>query len=316
MAQFDLKDDLKALLELVDKTFGIEKILAEKGRDLIVDYYAQSGPAYEAAHSSEGCMHLALNPDGEFSFDGYRRQPRAIVHEMQKIGGSRVLELGCGKGFNSLIVAKRLPDATCIGTDLLEPHVAKARVLARKAGADNLTYEQASYEPLPDRFRDMDVIFGIETLCYAQDLDLVARSIAAALRPGGRFVMFDVHTRRQADALTPDMAMATQLYENSMAVTRGFLAVGAWEAALARAGLQTEPTRDMSRAAQPGLRRLQAMGIKTLGDWKKRIAIKALPPYAARNAISAVLGPLVYAVPDQPQPGALSYQKIVAVKPA
>lgn len=316
MVDADFKDDLKVLLALVDKTFGINKVLADEGRDLIADYYAQSGPAYEAAYSSEGCMHLALNPDGEFSRDGYRSQPRAIVREMEKICGSRVLELGCGKGFNSLIVARRLPEATCIGTDLLEAHVAKARADAATAGITNLTYEQASYEPVPDRFRDMDVIFGVETLCYAKDLDLVARSVAAALRPGGRFVIFDVHDGCKPGSLSPEMASAVQLYAKSMVVTKGFIPSGAWEAALTRAGLQLEPTKDLTCAAIPGLRRLQAMGIKALSDWKKRIAIKAMPQYMARNGISALLGPLVYRIPGGLDfGGSLSYQKIVAIKP-
>ncbi|NEY91336.1 methyltransferase domain-containing protein [Tabrizicola oligotrophica] len=316
MADAELKDDLKGLLELVDKTFGIDRVLADKGRDLIKEYYAQSGPAYEAAHSKAGCMHLALNPDGEFSFDGYRRQPRSIVKEMTEIGGSRVLELGCGKGFNSLIVAQRLPEATCIGTDLLEDHLVKARELAREAGASNLSYDQASYEPLPDRFRDMDVIFAVETLCYAKDIDAVARAIAAALRPGGRFVMFDVHSWQDADSLPPDLSMATRLYETSMVVTRGFIRAGAWEAALQRAGLAVDETRDLSRAVQPGLRRLQGMGLGALGDWKKRLALKAMPQYMARNGISALLGPLVYRLPKRNREAALCYQRISATKPA
>lgn len=316
MAAAGLDNDLKGLLDLVDKSFGIDRVLADKGRDLVKEYYAQSGPAYEAAHSKAGAMHLALNPDGEFSFEGYRRQPRSIVQEMKDIAGPRVLELGCGKGFNSLIVAQRLEGATVIGTDLLPDHLVKARELARSAGVSNLTYEQASYEPLPDRFRDMDMIFGVETLCYAQDLDAVARSVAAALRPGGRFVMFDVHAWEDPDSLPPDLALATRLYETSMVVTRGFIRTGAWEAALQRAGLVVDPTRDLSRAVQPGLRRLQAMGIKALGDWKKRLALKAMPVYMARNGISALLGPLVYRLPQRNREAALCYQRISATKPA
>ncbi|MEY4872179.1 MAG: hypothetical protein RLZZ563_1509 [Pseudomonadota bacterium] len=117
MVDADFKDDLKVLLALVDKTFGINKVLADEGRDLIADYYTQSGPAYEAAYSSEGCMHLALNPDGEFSRDGYRSQPRAIVREMEKIGGSRVLELGCGTGAAFLCLAARVPRLGILAVD-------------------------------------------------------------------------------------------------------------------------------------------------------------------------------------------------------
>jgi SAM-dependent methyltransferase len=316
MTELAPKDDLKALLQMIDKIFGIEAVLSDSGENLIKKYYDQSGPAYERAHSREGCMHLALNPDGVFSPDGYRRQPRAIVREIRENGGSRVLELGCGKGFNSLIVARNLPEATVLGTDLLDDHVAKATAKAQAAGFANLGYEQASFEPLPERYRDMDVIFGVETLCYAQDLDAVARSVAAALRPGGRFVIFDVHSRLDPSEMTPDMAQATLLYAKSMVVSRGFIRAGAWEAALTRAGLTLTPTANLTRAAQPGLRRLQNMGLEMLGDWKKRLAIKALPKYLARNGISALLGPLVYHMPQAGLVGPLSYQRITATKPA
>lgn len=316
MAEPALQNDLKGLLEMVDKLYDIDRVLADKGRNLIKEYYSQSGPAYEATHSKSGCMHLALNPDGEFSFEGFRRQPRSVVQEMKAIGGTRALELGCGKGFNSLIVAQRLPEASVVGTDLLEDHVVKARELAGAAGVANLTYEQASFEPVPDRFCDMDVVFAVETLCYAQDLDAVARSVAAALRPGGRFVMFDVHALADPDSLPQDQAIATRLYETSMVVTRGFIRAGAWEAALARAGLDVDPTKDMSRAIQPGLRRLQVMGLKALGDWKKRLALKTLPVYMARNGISALLGPLVYRLPQRNREAALCYQRISATRPA
>lgn len=170
---------------MVDKVYGIDAVLSETGENLIKKYYDQSGPAYERLHSREGCMHLALNPDGVFSADGYRRQPRAIVNEIRNNGGDRVLELGCGKGFNSVIVARNLPEARVLGTDLLDDHVAKANAKAQAANLANLRFEQASFEPLPERYRDMDVIFGVETLCYAKDLDAVAQSVAAALRPGG-----------------------------------------------------------------------------------------------------------------------------------
>lgn len=313
-----VKQDLKALLQMVDQLFGIEAVLSEKAHpsdDLVRKYYDQSGMAYERIYSNEGCMHLAINPDGVFSHDGLRHQPRVIVRDLRENGGKRVLELGCGKGFNSEIVARNLRGVSVIGTDLLDDHVAKARLKAQAAGLANLSFEQASYEPLPDRFRDFDVIFGVETLCYAQDLDAVARSVAAALRPGGRFVIFDVHSRLDPARMTPDMAQASLLYAASMVVTRGFFRMGSWEAALARAGLDVAPTRNLTRAVQPGLLRLQNMALEVLGDWKKRLAIKALPRYLARNGVSALLGPMVYHLPDTNPDGPLRYEKIMATKP-
>lgn len=116
--------------------------------------------------------------------------------------------------------------------------------------------------------------------------------------------------------MTPDMAKATLLYAKSMVVSRGFIRTGAWEAALTKAGLTVAPTANLTRAAQPGLRRLQDRGLELLGDWKKRLAVKTLPKYLARNGISALLGPLVYHLPQENPAGPLCYQRITATKPA
>lgn len=310
------KTDLTSLLALVDSTYGTERVLAEKGRDVVEPYYSQSGQAFDAALPGTGCMHLAIDPEGEFTPDGYRRQPRAVVKEMTDLGARKVLELGCGKGFNTLIAAKRVPEAQIIGVDLLESHLTSARKAAKVADLANVSYEQADFNALPDSYRDMDVVFAVEALSYATDLDTVARAVAASLRPGGRFVMFDIHALQDIDTLPPELAQATRLYEASVAVTRGFHPAGAWEAALTRAGLKVDPTIDLSRGIQPGLRRMQGMAAALLGDWKKRLAIKAMPKYLVRNGISALLGPHLFRLQKRNQEAGLAYQKITATKPA
>ena len=307
---------LSDLLKLVDKVFGIESVLRDWGRDIIPEYYSQSGPAYERLHSIKGCMHLALNEDGMFSFKGYLEQPRTVIRELRAMKGRRVLELGCGKGFNSLFIAKKLEAVQCKGTDLLQDHVKKAIGIAKTDGQNNVSFEQASYEPLPDRFRDFDVAFAIETLCYAKDTDLVAASIAAALRPGGRFVMFDMHASGNADDLPSDLARATRLYEVSVAVTRGFISAGQWEASLKKAGLVVDPVMDLTEQLLPGLYRQVEMSHRALSDWKRRLAVKAMPALLTRNAIAALLGPAICRLGREQNDGVLAYQKITATKPA
>jgi hypothetical protein len=65
-------------------------------------------------------MHLALNSDGVFSAQGYRTQPKAILQELKEMKATRALELGCGKGFNTLFVASDLRGG-----------IARARILSR-----------------------------------------------------------------------------------------------------------------------------------------------------------------------------------------
>ena len=60
------------------------------------------------------------------------------------------------------------------------PNIQPDVCILRATTADewgNLTYEQASFEALPDHLRDMDLVFAVEALGYARDLDSVARAV-------------------------------------------------------------------------------------------------------------------------------------------
>lgn len=311
-----LSMDVTAALKLVDKTFGIERILRDEGEDRVEVYYAQSRAAYDRMHSRDGCMHLALNWNGTFNARGYGAQAGNVAKAIAKATARDVLELGCGVGFNSRLLAAQHPDVSFLGLDLLERHVERARLDA--AGLENLRFRAASYEPLPDDLGQFDVAFAVETLCYARNPEAVARSIASALRPGGRFVLFDAHRRAPLDTLPADIAMATRLYEMTTAVTNGFLAEGIWEAALHKAGLEVLSVEDCTHAVLPGTQVLHERARRVFEDFKLRLAVRAMPPYLARNAVAGLMGPYMIAGPG-PQfdltQGGVSYQRIAAMKP-
>jgi arsenite methyltransferase len=140
--------------------------------------------------------------------------------------------------------------------------------------------------------------------------------VARALAPGGRFLIYDVHAKTPLSACLPEEAMAVRLTETATVLPHGFLPLGAWEAALQRAGLNILKVVDFSAQVQPDQLRLQKVGLQVLADWKKRMALKVMPRYMARNLVAALLAPLIYHVPHKSHPGGpLVYQLIVAGKP-
>ena len=52
----------------------------------------------------------------------------------------RVLEIGCGDGGNLVSLAQGMPQASLVGLDLSERHIAMARTMAAAAGADNIVW--------------------------------------------------------------------------------------------------------------------------------------------------------------------------------
>jgi arsenite methyltransferase len=304
-------------LRLIDTHFGIDRILRDTGRDILKPYYAQSKHGYLRLNSHRGCMHISLNPDGHFDPDGHFTQIREVSDQIRQIGARNILELGSGMGFNALSLADMHQDVRITGLDLLPQHVKTARKAAR--ARSNVSFTQASYEDVPDSLYGVDLVFAIETLCYASDPDRAARHIAAALVPGGRFVMYDGFRRPDFDAAPEDVITASRLFEVSMAVTSGFWRCADWEAALERAGLRVLRSQDLTRDSIACMRKYQARAVKLLTTPKYAALRYLMPKYLLGNAIAGLTGP--FAIEGKtPNTGrseaSITYNLILAEKPA
>ncbi|TQM93052.1 class I SAM-dependent methyltransferase [Roseinatronobacter monicus] len=307
---------LSEALTRIDRTFGIDTILADEGRDIISPYYIQSELGYNRVHSQKGCMHIALNENGQFDPDGYLTQGREVAAQIQATRAKKVLELGSGMGFNTLALAPDHPDVHFTGLDLMAHHIKTATKNA--ADLKNVDFQQGSYEAVPESLFGVDVIFGIETLCYASDLDNVARQIAAALVPGGRFVMYDGFRRADFHSAPPDVITAARLFEVTTAVTNGFWQIEDWEAALVRAGLVILRSDDITDHSIAGMRVLQRRSAKFFKSWKYRMLRHVMPKYLIRNAVGGLTGPYMIegAGPRSGDTQAcLTYSVLIAEKP-
>ena len=289
----DLDLSLDQALALIDRHLGSRAMLDDTGADRVAIYYRQSRPAYDRVHSGEGCMHVALNPDGRFDRDGFLYQPRAVSQVIASTGARRVLELGTGLGFNSRWLAARHPDVQFVALDLLPDHVAETRRRAAAQGLGNLTVVQGSFDDLPADLGAFDTVFAIETLCYTADPVRVAAGVARHLAPGGRFLAFEPLSLRPLQDLPAPMALATQLYWLGVAVTRPVPGIGDWQAALAAGGLQPDPPQDLTVQAAPGLRVFADRALSSLAQRKWQLLMPMLPRYLKRNLATALAGPFV-----------------------
>lgn len=91
----------------IDWLFGCEAVLKEFNFDVTIPYYTQSEWGYQIYHSAQDAIHMALNLDGVFNPDGYYAQPRVVAEQICEVNARNVLELGCGKGFNSCFLAQQ-----------------------------------------------------------------------------------------------------------------------------------------------------------------------------------------------------------------
>jgi len=310
-----MTESLQESLSLIDDIFGIDQILTDHEADIVVPYYKQSFIGYAEMYNRWQCMHVPLHNSGDTDEQGYFRQAEAVAEHLTGAAGQRVLELGCGLGANTRHLAARFPDVDFIGIDLMAGHVKSANKSAHDLA--NASFRCASFEALPDDLGTFDVIFGVETLCYAADPDRMAARVASLLRPGGRVIVFDAHRKENFDSFPEDVVKATLLYEITTAVTRGFHTDGTWERAFTNAGLNIDVSDDITQNTLIGLTSLNRRALKAYTAKKWRIALKVLPRYFARNTVAGLLG--LYACfgdKDElnPEMGAVKYQKIVGRK--
>lgn len=101
------------------------------------------------------------------------------------------VELGCGSGLIGTVAAAACPNVTVWGCDINPAHIERARRLARRAGLDNCTFEEASFAEIAanhdrgPKQADVIVVAGVFSWITAENQQRVVDIIADRLAPGG-----------------------------------------------------------------------------------------------------------------------------------
>lgn len=100
--------------------------------------------------------------------------------------GMRVLDIGCGPGAVSLMLARRVGDQGHVfGVDLDPRMLALARENSRQAGASNLTFIEGGFDvAFPER-GTLDAVVGRRVLMYQPDAARAVAQLTDAIRQGG-----------------------------------------------------------------------------------------------------------------------------------
>lgn len=119
----------------------------------------------------------------------------STIDELKIQPGEIVLDLGCGRGGDTLEAARQTgSDGIAFGLDLTEAMITEAKESARLMAAENARFVVGDIEDLP--FKN-EFFHGVTSNCvinHASDKSLVFREICRVLRPDGRFVIADAVT--------------------------------------------------------------------------------------------------------------------------
>jgi SAM-dependent methyltransferase len=105
--------------------------------------------------------------------------------------GSEVLEVGCGVGAQTLILARRSPDARFTSIDISAESIAAAKEKADAAGLTNVKFEQADIFALPYKAESFDHVFVCFVLEHLSRPREALASLKDLLRPGGTITVIE-----------------------------------------------------------------------------------------------------------------------------
>jgi len=148
--------------------------------------------------------------------------------------GARVLDVGCGRGLSTRLMAEAFPASRFHGVDPHDPSIRQADAAAVEAGlAGRLTYDVGAAGT--DVGGDWDVVCFFDAFHHAGDPAATARWVHKSLAPGGSLVLVEF---RAHDRLEDDVdPIHRQAYSASALVcVADALAQGATEALGAQSG--------------------------------------------------------------------------------
>lgn len=264
--------DVEGYLALAERLIAAERRADQIGPDEVREFYRDNllGPQ-APTDGPVRSLHIPLSatggPDGparQLDTTGFDTQPMLV--DAVIVGAATrprtVIELGCGEGFNTLYLARRHPDITFIGYDLLPEHVATANRSA--ATTPNASFETGDYQALPLATATADLMFTVESVCHATDRPALFAEVTRGLRPGGSILLIeqlradgfaevDAHTRHMCEVVEallhypPPLPSAAQ-----------------WADVAAAVGMAHRDTRDLTPAALPRLRLMARVGERAL----------------------------------------------------
>jgi len=123
---------------------------------------------------------------GEGMEKGHRPVGEQAIELLHLPTDARVLDVGCGSGWATRLMAEQAKDGKVVGMDISDEMIA----LAAETSSDfsNVEFKVATAEELPFRNAEFTHAFSMESLYYYSNMIAALREIHRVLDDGGLFV--------------------------------------------------------------------------------------------------------------------------------
>jgi SAM-dependent methyltransferase len=110
--------------------------------------------------------------------------------------GDRVLDLGCGAGWATRLLARRVEDqdgsGKVIGLDVSDEMIRRAHAIPSEL--ENISYVCGSAQKIPGPDSFFDKVLSVESFYYYPDQERVLRELFRVMAPGGRiFILINLY---------------------------------------------------------------------------------------------------------------------------
>jgi ubiquinone/menaquinone biosynthesis C-methylase UbiE len=112
---------------------------------------------------------------------------RQTIDRMKLAPGDTVLDLGCGAGWASRLMAKKVAPSLVVGVDVSDQMIARA--ISASADIENLRFFTGSAEELPLDAGSIVKVLSIESFYYYADQHKALRELYRVMAPDGRMFL-------------------------------------------------------------------------------------------------------------------------------
>ncbi len=160
----------------------------------IIEYYETTEASYIDGWdlNSSLAMHHGYSDATTKTFRESLKKMNEVLATTAKIKSTDfVLDAGCGIGGSSVYLAKKI-GCKCIGITLSETQAQKANRIAITFDKQHLLdFKAMSYMQTTFADASFDIVWGLESICYAPDKEKFVQEAYRLLKPGGRLIIAD-----------------------------------------------------------------------------------------------------------------------------
>jgi ubiquinone/menaquinone biosynthesis C-methylase UbiE len=189
--------------------------------------------------------------------EGHGDVVRQVIEQLEIRPGEKVLDLGCGNGWATRILAQKNAGVQAIGID------ASPRMVARADELHSFTirarYDVASFEALELDDAHFDRVFSMEALYYAADLAKALSEAHRVLKPGGRAeILVDYYAESEASESWAEV-MELQLHRLDEAGWRAAFEAAGFTGVATERLIDSRPLDDATDECEPTLAAKKAL---------------------------------------------------------